>query len=197
MPLKSIRLFFLPIATLAAGLVLNALIPSPEATAGLYPEELPGAFTGGFGEETCHSCHFDYPLNPEEGKLEISGFPESYSPGETYIFSIKLSRQYLGQAGFQISSRFEDGNQAGIFDTQSERLQLTHVEGSIQYVQHKIDASTFTDGNSTTWEITWTAPESGTQTVVFNLAANAGNGDASAFGDFIFTRELKLESEAP
>jgi len=34
-----------------------------------YPEHLDGPLTGGFGENSCHSCHFDYDINPEEGSF--------------------------------------------------------------------------------------------------------------------------------
>ena len=33
--------------------------------------------TGGFGEQSCHLCHLDNPLNAPGGALEVSGVPLS------------------------------------------------------------------------------------------------------------------------
>lgn len=189
-----LRITLLPVITLIFGLLMSAIRTLPKASFESYPEELPGAYTGGFGEETCHSCHFDYPLNPQEGTLQITGFPENYLPEKTYTFSITLSREDLGRAGFQISSRFQDGSQAGAFDTGSDTVSRTEIEGDIQYVQHNTASSAFEDGSSRSWKITWTAPDSGSEMILFHLATNAANGDASAFGDFIFVKELELKA---
>lgn len=157
-----------------------------------YPEQLPGTFTGGFGEDSCHSCHFDYPLNPQEGSLNVEGIPGSYKAGKLYTISIQLNRDRLGRAGFQMSSRFEDGSQAGSFDADSELLQFTETDSSTQYIQHSAKGSQTTGSTWSGWEVTWTAPETASGPVIFHIAANAGNGDASAFGDFIYT--LQIES---
>ncbi len=156
-----------------------------------YPELLPGTFTGGFGEDSCHSCHFDYPLNPQDGSLHVEGIPESYRAGKSYTISIHLKRDGLGQAGFQMSSRFEDGSQAGSFSANSDLLQFTETDKSTQYIQHSAKGSKTTARTSSGWEVRWTAPETAAGPVIFNIAANAGNGDASAFGDFIYTLQEK------
>ncbi|MEP0007576.1 MAG: hypothetical protein ABJF72_00190, partial [Balneola sp.] len=81
-----------------------------------YPEHLIGAFTGGFGEKTCHSCHFDYDLNWKEGSLEVSGLPQELIPGERYSIEIEVIREDMGRAGFQISARDKKGTQSGVFN---------------------------------------------------------------------------------
>lgn len=122
-----LRLLALPILTLLLGLFLTANHKITQPQTAVYPEHLPGAFTGGFGEESCHSCHFDYALNPESGSLSVEGIPSIFEAGKTYSFTISVEREKLGQAGFQISSRFDDGSQAGFFDATSDNLQFTDV----------------------------------------------------------------------
>lgn len=159
-----------------------------------YPEELPSAYTGGFGEESCHSCHFDYPLNPEEGSLSVSGIPNRYEPGKNYQITVSVEREALERAGFQLSSRFTDGSQAGSFKGDTTRIQLTDVESTIQYIQHTTQSSKVASQTTAQWNMEWTAPDSAVGEIVFNIAANAGNGDVSSFGDYIYLREIKAEA---
>lgn len=191
------RLLLLPFITLLAGfLVVHATVAGTSAKlhGKAYPEKLPGTFTGGFGEETCHSCHFDYPLNPGEGSLEVKGIPDSYAADNIYTFVISLHRKELGRAGFQISSRFEDGRQAGSFyiGADSSNLMFTDVNTKVQYLQHSEEGSKTRSQSEHKWTIRWHAPETNGESILFNVAANAGNGDASEFGDFIFAMEKKV-----
>lgn len=149
-----------------------------------YPEQLPGAFTGDFGEETCRSCHFDYPLNPGGGSLKLEGVPKRFEPGRTYTLRIILRRQDLRLGGFQLAARHPDSSQAGRFSVDSPALQFTRDLNGVRYVQHTSGSTEPSGEGVIRWEVPWTAPSSGE--VRFSLAANAGNGDASAFGDYIF-----------
>ena len=187
------KILILPVFTIFAGFLFVTTNPLPEKHRNVYPEQLPGAFTGGFGEDSCHSCHFDYPLNPKDGSLSLDGFPKQYEAGKTYTFDITLSREQLGQGGFQLSSRFEDGTQAGAFEINSERLSFTETEKNIkiQYLQHSLKGSNVNNQSSIRWGLRWEAPDSEDGNIIFNIAANAGNGDASAFGDFIYVREIR------
>lgn len=184
------RIIFIILSTFITGFLVR-----PDAAVPLsfhaYPEQLPGTYTGGFGEESCHSCHFDYPLNPGEGSLHIEGIPSSYEPGQVYTFTISINRKDLGRAGFQLSARFPDSTQAGTFTFETERLAFTKTDKSIQYVQHSAKGTEPNDPTSNIWILKWAAPEKPQGTVIFNLAANAANGDASEFGDYIFLKEVK------
>lgn len=192
-----LKISLLPVITLLLGLLAGTMKPVQETGhKRIYSEELPGAYTGGFGEDSCHSCHFDYPLNPEdEGSLDIEGIPEQYEPNSDYTITITLHREELGDAGFQITSRFEDGSQAGSFDTGSESVGLTKTENGIQYLQHAFEGSNIEDESRASWEIVWAAPDDSSGKVTFNLATNAANGDVSAFGDLIFTREVQSKAQ--
>lgn len=190
------RLFMLPFITLLMGFCYAEFDQGPapikKGVETAYPEHLTGAFTGGFGEETCRSCHFDYDLNPAEGSLEISGFPQKLSAGELLEIQIKVERKELEAAGFQLSARYEDGSQAGKFVIKNDDIVFTKsMADSIQYVQHSNEGTRPYQENSKSWIVKWKVPSSIKGSVVFNVAANAANGDQSEFGDFIYTKEMK------
>lgn len=161
-----------------------------------YPEHLTGTFTGGFGEETCRSCHFDYDLNPDEGNLSVLGIPDQISGGEKVDITVVVKREELGRAGFQLSARYESGRQAGSFETgDNKRIIFSEaVPDTLQYVQHSRNGSTVGDDGKNSWTITWEAPGSLKEPVIFNVSANAANGDQSEFGDFIYAEEIKVRS---
>ena len=183
----------IPILTLGIGIIFT--IPEKKEKAlpkKSYPEHLVGAFTGGFGEQTCHSCHFDYDLNWKEGSISVNGIPDKIEPAATYKVKIKVERKDLGKAGFQLTARYSNGSQAGQFLIEgNEQVMFTQeVPDSLQYVQHSVEgAKPVRDGEST-WNITWKAPTRVLDSVFFNVASNAANGDQSEFGDWIYIEEI-------
>jgi hypothetical protein len=192
-----VRIVSAVILTLYIGSLIQPDEKVPAPGVHTYPEQLPGTFTGGFGEQTCQSCHFDYPLNPvEEGSLAISGIPDSYKSGSSYAIVIEVNRQNLGKAGFQLSARTTAGTQAGSFSLDQERLRFTNESGDIQYVQHTAEGTRPTGQHSTVWQVKWTAPSKAAGPVTFNVATNAANGDDSEFGDLIFASELISQPSA-
>lgn len=176
-----------------AGWSLSGGVPNSEKVhLAAYPEQLTGTFTGGFGEQTCHSCHFDYDLNPAGGKLEVLGIPDKVEPGQTYPIEVILIREDLGKAGFQLTARFANGSQAGEFEIfEDARLTTTFsTPDSINYIQHSEAGSEPVEKGSNRWVINWKAPRVLSDSIYFNIAANAANGDQSEFGDWIYVMEL-------
>jgi hypothetical protein len=159
----------------------------------VFPEHLAGAFSGGFGEQSCHSCHFDYDLNMEKGELELRGLEDEIESGKEYEFEVFITRPDLGAAGFQLTARFEDGSQAGSFVLNDQVVLTPNTPGEVEYLQHAI-RNIHPDNGSKLWKFTWKAPENTDQPIVFNLAGNAANGDESAFGDYILVREWGVGS---
>jgi hypothetical protein len=160
----------------------------------LYEHQPPPAHTGGFGEPSCASCHFDNELNAPGGLLEIEGLPDGYTPGERYLLSIVLQRPELRRGGFQLASRFaageEAGSQAGALRAVDERVEVVEA-GGVSYARHTRAGSREVEGATTRWQLEWTAPTRG-GVVSLNVAANAANGDASEFGDFIQLVERRV-----
>lgn len=188
------RLILLPAISLILGLTMASDPPEIEPNSTAYPEHLTGAFTGGFGEETCRNCHFDYDLNPDGGELKVSGLESNFKPGDTVEITLEVSREELGKAGFQLSARFADGQQAGTFilDDNSRVMFTSSAPDSIQYVQHSAEGVEPIGNGMNKWAIQWKPPDQKPSPIIFNIAANAGNGDQSEFGDFIYAEEIKV-----
>jgi len=161
-----------------------------------YPEKLTGAFTGGFSEKTCRNCHFDYDLNPPEGSLSLRGLTKRVEPGTVIDITIILKRPEMGAAGFQLAARYRNGEQAGRFDiSDNTTVQFTggeEISEKVQYIQHSPSGVQPLARDSARWQITWKAPTSFSDTIKFNISANAGNGDQSEFGDWIYSKEFIL-----
>ena len=160
------------------------------------PDHLDGTFTGGFGEETCRSCHFDYDLNMDGGSLVLDGVPESYEIDKDYEITVTLQAEQLEVGGFQMTTRFEDGSQAGDFSWDGEHLMFTpSISDEVKYLQHTADGTEPSSEGEIQWTFTWTSPEVNDGEVILNIAANSGNYDDSSFGDWIYAKELTLRPE--
>jgi hypothetical protein len=155
------------------------------------------ARTGGFGEITCQQCHWENPLNDPAGRIELAGVPDTYTPGEQYLITVTLARPDLRRAGFQMAAR-EDGinmgagSNAGILGPTDELSQA--VQGTpkpVTYVQHSEAGTRIDPPGTARWTVQWTAPEVEGVPVVFHVAANAANDDASPLGDFIYTASAR------
>lgn len=187
------KVILIPALTFSAGFLFSISEKEPTRSTIPYPEHLVGAYTGGFGEETCRSCHFDYDLNWDEGSLSVNGLPSEVKEGYTYEFQITIKREDLGKAGFQFSARFSDGSQAGEFLVEDNPdLMLTkEVPDSLQYLQHSEQGALPEGEGENSWYITWKAPEPVSDTIHFHISANAANGDQSEFGDWIYQQSFK------
>lgn len=148
----------------------------------------PPAHTGGFGEPTCHACHWDNEPGGGGGRIDIRGFPEIWAAGATYPIDVVLHQRALGRGGFQLTVRHADGpregRDAGTVLVREGVASLISSEAGVTYAQH-IEAGTvplWTD--STLWRVAWIAPREG-DVIVLNIAVNAANDDDSPFGDFV------------
>ena len=159
--------------------------------------------TGGFGEQSCHLCHLDNPVNAPGGILTLTCVPRDYVPGQTYEVTVSIARTGMRRGGFEIAARFaggkQKGKQAGSWKVPDARLQLIPgaVDKSLTFVQHNLMGSRSATPGSNAWTIEWTAPSLASgpvSTVQFNVAANASNDDDSPLGDYIY---LKMIRSAP
>jgi hypothetical protein len=159
--------------------------------------------TGGFGEQSCHLCHLDNPVNAPGGSLEIGGVPPAYKAGEVYTITVRIGREDVRRAGFEIAARFaagkQKGRQAGSWRVLDARAQLIPgaVDKQLTFVQHNLAGSRAAARGSNAWTIEWTAPAPATTPVVFNVAANASNNDDSPLGDYIYLRSARSVPARP
>jgi hypothetical protein len=169
------------------------VVAVPLATAAFKEGPYPNV-TGGFGEQSCHLCHLDNPVNDREGEVTISGVPPSYVPGERYRITVGLRRDGLRRGGFEIAARFASGRnkgrQAGTWAPQDQRVQLIPgaVDKALTFVQHNLMGSRVSETGTNVWTVEWTAPSAPGGPVQFNVAANASNNDDSPLGDYIYLR---------
>jgi hypothetical protein len=153
--------------------------------------------TGGFGDQTCHLCHLDNPVNAPGGAVTLDGIPTAYRPAQTYPITVTISRQGLRRGGFEIAARFaggkQKGRQAGSWRLMDARAQLIPgaVDKALTFVQHNQIGSRAATPGANTWTMEWTAPPAETGAVQFNVAANASNNDDSPLGDYIYVKAAR------
>jgi hypothetical protein len=171
---------------LAWSVVLSAFKEGP------YPN-----VTGGFGEQSCHLCHLDNPINAPGGSVELEGVPASYIPGQTYSISVRVAREDVRRAGFEIAARFASGKrkgrQAGTWRIADARVQVIPgaVDKALTFVQHTLAGSRAATPGSNSWTIEWVAPAPALAPVQFNVAGNASNNDDSPLGDYIYLKSAR------
>src|SRR5262245_40219441 len=171
--------------------VVALLIVAPLATAAFKEGPYPNV-TGGFGEQSCHLCHLDNPVNAPGGSVEVVGIPRTYESGERYPITITVRREDLTRGGFEIAARFaagkQKGKQAGTWRVTDGRAQLIPgaVDKALTFVQHNLAGSRTPSRGSNTWTVEWTAPSPASGAIQFNIAANASNNDDSPLGDYIY-----------
>lgn len=128
-------------------------------------------------------------MNTPPGHASIDGVPERFTPGTPYPLTVTVRRPGMTTGGFQLTARFSDGGaQAGalaVAADQDERLKV-ETKGTVQYANQRSAGARLPSPEAASWTVLWTAPTSG-GTVRFDVAANAGNKDESASGDYVFT----------
>ena len=174
-------------------LAFAALFVSASSVVSGYAEGAPPGFSGGFGEQSCHACHFHRELNSGPGRVTIAGVPDQFVPGERYSVTVTLLQPEMTLAGFQLTARLKDGGtQAGTFAPAPGEEARIGIErhGDIAYVSQRKSGTALTSADTARWSLVWTAPKSG-DIVVFHAAANAADGDGMVEGDYIHTTGME------
>jgi len=180
------------IVILAAAFLIAPPLTSAAFKEGPYPN-----VTGGFGEQSCHLCHLDNPVNAPGGAIALDGVPPAFGPGQTYPITVTISREGMRRGGFEIAARFASGRQRGkqagawrLLDTRAQLIPGA-VDKALTFVQHNLTGSRAATTGANTWTIEWTAPPTAAGPVLFNVAANASNNDDSPLGDFIYVKSAR------
>ena len=159
----------------------------------------PPGVAGGPGGRTCVMCHRGNAVNDPAGSLKLDGIPASYSPGRAYVVTITLTRSDLAKAGFQIASRSaegaDQGKGAGTWEPTDERTRvIPSAAGDLHYAEQTRTGAPVKPPGTARWSLRWTAPASAGAPIVFSVAANASNSDASPKGDFIYQAEVTSQA---
>lgn len=158
-----------------------------------YVDGAPAGFSGGFGEQSCHACHFHEDLDSGPGRVTIAGVPKQFAPGRSYPVTVTLTRPGMKLGGFQLTARFKKGGaQAGTLAPapgEEARVRID-AQGAVQYAGQRRNGAALTAAGMASWKLLWTAPRA-EDPVVFHVAANAANGDETAEGDYVHTDSIE------
>jgi len=154
-------------------------LASPAGPAAAFPD---GAPWSAAEKDGCMGCHFDGPLRDESRALTIEGLPERIQPETRYSLTLRLRGDSMETAGFLLKAeqtrgaigRFEAGSEA--VETKKALARSVDGEAGLESRDHAV------------WKLDWRAPARIDGPVRFILWANAGNGDASPFGDSVHRR---------
>ena len=175
----------------AATLVFAVVSAAPGGSR--YADAAPPGFSGGFGEPSCHACHFHAELNSGPGRVTVSGAPERFTAGARYPLTITLSRPGMKLGGLQLTVRFkDDGAQAGVLAADAgdrDRVRID-VQRAVQYVNQRREGTRLGSSSTAVWKLIWTAPPA-RGPVVFHATANAADGDETVEGDFVHTSAVE------
>jgi hypothetical protein len=160
------------------------------------------AFSGGplprktgstrFGENSCTQCHGGT-ANSGTGKLDLTGVPETYVPGQTY--NVKVTLQQTGQSrwGFELATRKDDGTQTGTLQIGPDGFTQIITDGGVQFIEHtSVGTRAGTANGPVDFNFTWKAPDTNVGEVFFSVAGNAANNNGTNTGDFIYTKEESI-----
>lgn len=175
----------------SAGIAAAAAVAVPAVLA--FPDGAPWEVVDR-GRGGCPECHFDVPAQNPSAAISIVGLPGSIVPGEQYPLKIRLEDGSLANAGFMLfASQQVDGDatlEAGRFDAPDERVA---AEGARARSTEKGSAPA--SAGVAEWSVLWHAPPSLAGPVVFDVWANAGNGDRSPFGDAVHHRVFEVPAD--
>lgn len=185
-------------------MVLFGIFAAVAASAGLTAKRVeafstgpdPG-LTGAPGEETCASCHSG---GGPGGMLAITGVPGNYAADQEYNITVTLTQAGRLRFGFQATVIDAAGRRAGtLIITDNARTQLfTGTIGGNQrtYVEHTFTGTVPSAPGQGSWSFRWRAPATSVGSVTFYVAGNAANGDATNFGDTIYTTNAQSQPAA-
>jgi len=183
--LRKTNLWLAILLSLAVPLVVYSYVDGP-----------PVGYTGAADESDCTDCHIGTRLNGGPGRVVII-LPESYSSGVTYPLTVTVFDPNQRRWGFELSARTGDRVQAGAFHLGADGFtRLTAAFRGLVYIEHTFTGTRLgarDTGSGVSFNFTWTAPDVSAGAVVFNVAANAANGDTSSSGDLIYSTEATLQ----
>ncbi len=160
------------------------------ASAGGPPQGATGSAI--FNQSSCAqaSCHAGT-ANTGSGTLTLSGVPANYTLGQAYAFTVTLQQTGQRRWGFQLSARARSSGQtAGTLQAGADGFSQLQSLGGVQYIAHNAAGTRAGKADGpVSFQVRWTAPSSDVGEVVFSVAGNAANNDASNSGDFIYTHE--------
>jgi hypothetical protein len=144
---------------------------------------------------TNSGCHSDFALNNAGGSVVATGLPTlHYASGTVYNFSLKITHATANRKkwGFAIKAvNAVDNKVVGTFSTTNANASVKGtVAGNTAELSHANAVGTASASTYTYINLKWTAPAIPTvneTNIKFYIIGNAGDGDGSEVGDYIYT----------
>ncbi|MFZ5608983.1 MAG: choice-of-anchor V domain-containing protein [Pseudomonadota bacterium] len=159
---------------------------APWGHAGAPAAEAANRLIGAPAGADCTACHFDAPPLRNVPALGVNGLPTLVTPEGRYQLMVVL-RAPMVRAGFQLRVSDEKGKVLGVLHAGDGRVEVG-PEGA----RSTLAGATPLGLNVTHWSVEWIAPKTVQGPIVFSVAANAGNDDASPFGDKIYLYQTRV-----
>jgi uncharacterized protein (TIGR03437 family) len=138
-------------------------------------------------------------LNTGPGSVTIIA-PEFYASGQAYPITVRVAdpeRTSPAQSswGFELSSRTQNGQQAGNLAPTNGQTQLLPMFSEIQYIAHT-DAGTRPGvAQSVDFVFNWTAPDVSAGPIAMHAAGNAANNNNATTGDRIYSTFITIQPQ--
>ena len=162
-------------------LALVALLVAYAAPAWAFPDGAPWEVARAEG---CVTCHFDSLPAEDAPALTLEGLPPRVNAGAAYDLTLRLADRAMARAGFLISA-WQGEAGAGRFRGAEGR---TEAYGAM--ARSTLAGSAPEPAGQAAWRLTWIAPARLEPPVVFEIWANAANGDDSPFEDRTYRTRL-------
>ncbi len=153
----------------------------------------PGDETQGGQPKTCQACHNQGPIVASVAVIVLDSANNSvtqYIPGKKYTARVQItaSGNGLNGYGFQMIGLRDSNNSDldGFTDVNPNNYKIASIPGGRTYAEHN-NIST-----SNLFDVTWTAPPTGTGSVTLYASGNGVNSNGTTTGDGAGFGSLKL-----
>jgi fibronectin type 3 domain-containing protein len=170
-------------ATLVVLLLAVPLIFS--LMAGAYYNH-PDARTGAPGEDTCQACHDTYGLNTGTGYVRITGIPDQYEPGRSYIATVMVYQYGETRLAFELTIVSSTSEQATGSITCIETTE-TMLSGAGKYLKTTRSGYDGAVNGTKTWQFQWNSPSKAEAPITFYAVGMGSNCDNDEDDDWIYT----------
>ncbi|MFH1861187.1 MAG: T9SS type A sorting domain-containing protein [bacterium] len=144
----------------------------------------------------CTACHSSNPVNSGDGILQLLGLPTEYTPDSVYFVTISLYDAGQSRWGFELTSIFGDGSQAGAIEPlEPLTTQLSVGAGDVRDYLKQTSAGTFTGLGEAAWLFSWTAPPTQSGEATIYLTGNAANNNENTQGDYIYAVSTSITEQ--
>lgn len=151
-----------------------------------FPNGAPWGSANPAAEQNCASCHFGAEPIIDSTALLIKGLPQQLLPGGVYELEVILKDVNAATAGFQLFAFSVDGPAGTVVSS----------EAGVEFIGAAIRSTVpIQEDAGFSWTLQWRTMQVISSPIIFYVAANAANDDASPFGDTIHFRSYKLLTE--